>query len=191
MAKTIDILTVIDPLGLPDNLQHLRNPPLSTPIQDIPMLSIADLRKYVWMIGENDSVVENQASWNLHIKASQLDQIRWWDVTVVQDTMTDVIIIDFAVSSNWSSVLDQPTAHVKLDAIAYIENGFQLGNISNLEFTMATLRNNYITAQVKENAQLGTIVNYTLTVAKLDIRGVQAPPVKALYRFDPTITIVR
>lgn len=182
---TIDILTVIDPLGLADN-----SATLTTPIQNIPMLSTAILNAYVWMIAESASVRSGQATWNLSIEARANDTIRWWDVSVVQDTNTDIVIIDFAVSSNWSSVLEQPTAGTQADGVAYIQSGFQLGNISQLKFAMNSFQNNYIATTVKPNAAPNTTVNYTLTVAKLDVSRVGTPALKGLYRFDPTIIIV-
>jgi len=185
MQPTIDILTVIDPLGLPDNSARL-----STPTGSIPMLTVDALKKYVWMIAENASVESGQATWNLSIKAKAGDRIRWWDVSVVQDTGIDVIIIDFAVSSNWSSVLADPVADTQADGVGYIKSGFKFGNISGLKFAMNSYQNNYVAANVLTDAARGTRVSYTLTVAKLDVRIVGEPGIKGLYRFDPTIVIV-
>ncbi len=185
MPKTIDILTVLDPFGFSDNTI-----PLSTPINQIPMVSISTLNKNVWMIAEHESVEAGQATWNLSIKASPGDAIRWWDTSVVQDTNEDMIIVGFQTYSNWESVLEDPTSDTQGTGYAYIKSGFQFSSLANLKFAMNSFQNNFVQTVVKQGAVTGTRVSYYLIVAKLDTRNVGDPQLKGLYRFDPTITIV-
>jgi hypothetical protein len=185
MPKVIDILTVVDPAGLGNNTV-----PLTTPINQIPQLSVDTLNRYVWMLGENGSVTGGQGTWHLSINASPGDTIRWWDTAVVQDTNEDVIIVGFNPSSNWNQVLSAPVSDTKGCGIAYIKSGFSFQTLANLQFAMNSFQNNFISATVLPAAQLGVAVNYYLAVAKLSVNNVTTPVLNGLYLFDPTITIV-
>lgn len=185
MPKTIDLLTVVDPLGLPDNRYTL-----DTPINQIPMLDITTLNKNVWMLAENNSVISGQGTWNLTIQAAPGDTIRWWDTAVVQDTDEDVIIVGFSTGDNWGTILGTPVADTRGCGVAYIKSGFDFKTLQNLKFAMNSFQNNFISAQVLPQAKLGTSVNYYVVAAKLLVRNVSDPQLKALYRFDPKITIV-
>lgn len=185
MPKTIDILTVVDPLGFPDNSVGL-----STPISQVPMSSVQTLNNNVWMIVEHQSVQAGQATWHLSIKASPGDTIRWWDTSVVQDTNEDMIIVGFQTFNNWNLVLEEPTSDTKGCGIAYIKEGFDFSSLADLRFAMNAFQNNYIQAVIRPNASVGTQVSYYLVMAKIDTSQVGNPQLKGLYRFDPTITIV-
>ncbi len=180
----IDILTVVDPLGFPDNSE-----PLTTSIDEVPMVSTSVLDKNVWMIAEHVSVSDGQATWKLSINASEGDIIRWWDTSVVQDTNEDMIIVGFKTSTNWSDVLEDPTSGTKECGIAYIKSGFSFTELNDLQFAMNSFQNNYIQTKVKQGAKKGTQVTYYIVMAKLDTSKVGVPVLKGLYRFDPKITI--
>jgi len=186
MPKTIDILTVMDPLGFANN-----NTPLKTPIDSVPMASVSTLNANVWMLGENNSVIDkSQGTWNLSVKASPGDTIRWWDTSVIQDVGSDMIIVGFETSPEWSKVLDDPQAGTKETGVAYIQSGFDFKTLANLQFTMNAFQNNHVWTKVKTGAAIGMKVTYHLIVAKLDVSTVGTPKLQGLYRFDPTITIV-
>jgi len=182
---TIDVLTVIDPIGFADN-----NLPLTTPIDNIPMVSTSLLNTNVRMIGETGSINYGQATWNLGINVRRGDTVRWWDTTVVQGSNEDMIIIGFKKYTDWDSIMGTATADAMGVGMAYIQSGFTIDNFSNLKFAMNSFQNNYIQAKVLDNAQIGKTVSYYLVVAKLDVSHVGTPILKGLYRFDPNITVI-
>lgn len=182
---TIDVLTVIDPIGFADNRL-----PLTTPINQIPMVSTSLLNTNVRMIGETGSINYGQATWNLGINVRRGDTVRWWDTTVVQGSNEDMIIVGFCKYTDWDSVMNTASANSMGVGMGYIQSGFSLDNLSNLKFAMNSFQNNYIEASVVSNAQIGKTVSYYLIVAKLDVSQVGTPVLKGLYRFDPSITVI-
>ncbi|HJV79117.1 MAG TPA: AidA/PixA family protein [Paludibacter sp.] len=182
---TIDVLTIIDPIGFVDN-----SLPLTTPIDNIPMVSTSLLNTNVRMIGETGSINYGQATWNLGINVRRGDTVRWWDTTVVQGTNEDMIIVGFKKYTDWDSVMGTALANTMGVGMAYIQSGFALDNLSNLKFAMNSFQNNYIEANVLNNAPIGKTVSYYLVVAKLDVSQVGTPILKGLYRFDPSITVI-
>lgn len=180
----IDVLTVIDPIGFPDN-----NLALTTPISNIPWLPNALLNN-VKMIAETGSYNYGQASSNVGINVRRGDSVRWWDTSVVQGTNEDMIIVGFQKYSDWDSVMGPAVAKTMGVGMGYIQSGFQLDNLSNLTFAMNSFQNNYIEAIVQSNAPIGKQVTYWLVVAKLDVSQVGTPKLKGLYKFDPSITVI-
>lgn len=181
---TIDILTVIDPVGFQDN-----SLPLTTPISAIPWVPDVLLNN-VKMVAETGSIRYGQATSNVGINVRRGDTVRWWDTSVVQGTNEDMIIVGFQKYSDWESVMTPAAAKTMGVGMAYIQSGFQLDNLSNLTFAMNSFQNNYIEAHVQSNAPIGTTVTYWLVVAKLDVSQVGTPKLKGLYKFDPTITVI-
>lgn len=182
----IDILTVIDPLGFDNN-----SVPLSTPINQIPNISNYLLTNNVKMIAETGSVSYGQATSNIGINAKRGDTIRWWDTSVIQDTNEDLIIVGFQKYSNWDTVMNEPQSKTKGIGMAYIQSGFSLDTLANLQFAMNSFQNNYIEAIVRNDAPIGTTIYYYLIVAKLNVSQVGGPTLDGLYRFDPSITVIQ
>jgi len=182
---TIDVLTVIDPVGFEDN-----NLPLTTSIYSIPNISNYLLTNNVKMIAETGSVRYGQSTSNIGINARQGDTIRWWDTSVVQDTNEDMIIVGFQKYSNWDTIMGTATADTMGVGLAYIQSGFSMDTLANLKFSMNSFQNNFIKATVLNNAPIGGNASYYLIVAKLDVSQVGTPKLKGLYRFDPSITVV-
>lgn len=182
---TIDVLTVIDPIGFADN-----SLPLTTPVDQIPMVSTSLLGTNVRMIGETGSVDYGQATWNLKINVRRGDIVRWWDTTVVQGTNEDMIIVGFYKYTSWDTVMGPASAQTMGVGMAYIQSGFSLSNLSNLKFAMNSFQNNYIEATVRGDAPIGQVASYYLIVAKLDVSQVGTPVLKGLYRFDPSVRVI-
>jgi hypothetical protein len=184
----IDILTVIDPVEFENN-----SLPLTTPIDDIPNISYNEdpVKNNVRMIAEHGSVNDRQATSNIEIKARGGDVIRWWDTSIVQDTDHDMIIVGFQKGTNWDVVMEDVSAKTRGVGRAYIKSGFDMKNLSHLQFASNSFQNNYIQATVKENAPIGTTSYYYLVVAKLDVSKVNDVKLKGLYRFDPSITVIK
>lgn len=182
---TIDVLTVIDPVGFADNAI-----PLTTPISSMPFISNYLLTNNVKMIAETGSVNYGQATSSVGINVRQGDTVRWWDTSVIQDTNEDMIIVGFETYSNWNAVMGAASAKTKGVGLAYIQSGFNMSSLANLTFSMNSFQNNYIEAKVLANAPIGSTVYYYLVVAKLDVSQVGGPTLKGLYRFDPSITVI-
>jgi hypothetical protein len=185
IMTTIDILTVIDPVGFENN-----SLPLTTPITSIPNIRPDLLNNNVKMIAEYGSVNYGQATSNLGVKVRKGDTIRWWDTSIVQGTNEDMVIVGFQTYSNWGQVMATPTAQTMGVGMAYIQSGFVMDNLSNLKFSMNSFQNNYIEARVLNSATPGSNVYYYLIVAKLDVAHVGEPKLNGLYRFDPYITVI-
>lgn len=182
---TIDILTVIDPVGFDNN-----SLPLTTPINQIPNISNYLLSNNVKMIAETGSVNYGQATSNVGVNAKRGDVIRWWDTTVIQGTNEDMIIVGFQKYSNWDTVMRDPSANTMGLGMAYIQSGFSMDSLANLKFAMNSFQNNYISATVRDDAPIGATIYYYLVVAKLNVAQVGTPKLDGLYRFDPSITII-